>query len=240
MNADLEALRITAEEIERLSGVDVGEIFVGGILGGVYRPSVFKHPQRLLLFALTEVIVIGLLFTFTMPITLFLSGNASSGIKDPTSILQFLQIAIALTALGAIAWNLSMRVAMKRFKPLMALLDEIDRYNQVLEALHLLNQLEAVQNQVSFSDRAEVLNALRTTRENLVTGLLTEKILRESRGLLASRYELLANIEQNLATLQTIEMNYHATEYRQLLREALQISVSVHREVQQLSRMSRS
>lgn len=64
---------------------------------------------------------------------------------------------------------------------------------------------------------------------------MTEKILRVSRTLLARRYDLIINIENNLMTLITLEVNNQANEYRQLLNEALQIGLIVHKEVQKIS-----
>jgi hypothetical protein len=226
----MNANKISAEEIEALSGVDVSEIFVGGIFGGVYRPSVFRHPHRLLGLGLTQLLVIALMFALMLPIALFLSGSASSGIRDLSSTVRFLQIAIALTGLGAIVWNVYMRFAMRRFKVLMALLDDVDRYNQVTQAMHVLSQLEGIQGE---SDRTEVLEAIGVTRENLVSGLMIEKILRENRDLM-NRYAL-ASIEQNLVALETLEMHHQASEHSRILRETLQISVSVHRELQRIS-----
>jgi hypothetical protein len=236
MTVKLEALKISAEQIESLSGVDVSDVFVGGIFGGAYRPSVLQHSNRLLLLGLTEILVIALMFAIGLPIALFLSGSANAGIKDLPSTVRFLQIAIALTAFGAIAWNLHMRVVIKRFKLLMALLDEIDRYNQVIHALSVLTQLETVQDQIDDEDRSEILAIVTLTRENLVSGLATEKILRENRGLLIDR-PILVDLEQSLATLQTLEMKDQASEYSRVLGEALRISMSVHREVQKFSRL---
>ncbi|MBD0304078.1 MAG: hypothetical protein ICV85_18510 [Tolypothrix sp. T3-bin4] len=64
---------------------------------------------------------------------------------------------------------------------------------------------------------------------------MTEKILRENQGLLARRYDLFTNIENNLASLKTLEVKERANEYTELLNEALQIGMSVHQEVQKFS-----
>jgi hypothetical protein len=66
---------------------------------------------------------------------------------------------------------------------------------------------------------------------------MTEKILRENQGLLARRHDLFTNIENNLASLRTLEIKERANEYTELLNEALQIGMSVHQEVQKFSRL---
>ncbi|MBW4522000.1 MAG: gustatory receptor family protein [Scytolyngbya sp. HA4215-MV1] len=236
MKPDLEDLKITERELENLSGFEAGPIFIGGIFGGVYRSSVFRNPQRFLWFCLTEVLVFALIFTFTVPIGLStLPGNVNNSIKDVSTTLQFLQTTVGIALLVLLLWNIYMGWRGKRFKGLMHLLDEIDRYHQVLAAIDLLDQLEAVDSQVNLANRQDALAALSLTRNSLVSALMTEKILRESRGLLARRHDLVTNIENNLSALQTIEINNRANEYGQLLNAALQIGMSVHAEIQQVS-----
>lgn len=65
---------------------------------------------------------------------------------------------------------------------------------------------------------------------------MTEKILRHNRRQVARRQDLLGAIETNLATLSVLEVNHQATEYGQLLREALEIGLSVRQEVEKISR----
>ncbi|MBD1848098.1 hypothetical protein H6F89_33015 [Cyanobacteria bacterium FACHB-63] len=239
MNPDLAALRITAEEIERLIGLDVNEIFIGGAIGGVYRTSVFEHSSRLLTLIATELVVAALVFAFSIPVGLGLT-QANGGSFDLPATLRFLQITVGITLAVMFGWNGYMQYARKRFALLMPLLDEVDRYNEMIEAVAMLFKLEELQSNHSVAlpseqDRTQILEALRMTRDSLVSGLLTEKILRESRGLLARRQDLLANIETNLAALQTLEINQRASEYRTVLNEALQIGMTVYQEVQKLS-----
>ncbi|HTL87958.1 MAG TPA: hypothetical protein VL134_01065 [Leptolyngbya sp.] len=236
MNSDLADLRITDAEIERLTGFEVNELFVGGLLGGVYRPSLFRQPNRLFMFAMTELIAIAILFVFTLPIGIFLFGNAAAGISNLPEMLKFLQITLGMTVVGTMAWNLYMQLSLKRFKPLLHLLDEVDRYHEILEAVHLLDQLETVQRSIQVSQRGEILEALRLTRDNLVSGLTTEKILRDHRGLFARRADLVATIETNLITLRSLEIGAQATEYAQFVNEALEIGINVQQEIQWASR----
>ncbi|NJP10011.1 MAG: hypothetical protein HC866_11455 [Leptolyngbyaceae cyanobacterium RU_5_1] len=246
MRPDLKALAITEKELERLTGCDVGPLFVGGILGGVYRPSIFQTLQRSLAFCLTEVVVFLLVFAFTLPIGLSLMRDSSNGVNQVPGMLQFLTVTLGMALMVMIAWNVYMWLRGKRLRSLMQLLDEVDRYHAVIGAIAVLDQLEAVGHpqtvlsdanlsQTSLQNRTEVLEALRLTRDNLVAGLMTEKILRDSRGLLARRQELIAGIETNLVTLRAIEVKHQANEYGQVLNEALQIGIKVHQEIQQLS-----
>jgi hypothetical protein len=232
MKPELEDLKISESELEHLSGLDVGEVFVGGVFGGVYRPSIVRHPKRLGVFVLTEVLVAGLVFVFTIPIGLWVT-NQPNTISDSLTIVQFLQVTLGITSVVVLGWNLYLKIAVKQFKIFMGLLDEIDSYNEVIQAMDLLDRLEAVrQSQVNLIDRHQVLSALALTRENLVCALMTEKILRDGRGLLSRRQDLVAHIETNLASLRVLELNQQASEYGHLLNEAVQIGMSVRREVE--------
>jgi hypothetical protein len=237
MKPEREDLTITEAQLETLTGFDVSEVFIGSILGGVYRLSVFHNPQKLLAFCLTEIFVSALVFLFTLPLGLFFTRNSANNINELPGIIQFCSITLGITLIVILGWHLYMWSKFKHLITLMHLLDEVDRYNEVVQAVALIDRLEAVvKSPVNLNNRKEVMEALRVTRDSLVSGLITEKLLRESRGLLASRYDLLANIESNLVSLRILEVNNQANEYRELLDSALQIGLSVHKEVQKFSR----
>jgi hypothetical protein len=261
MKSDLEDLKITERELERLTGCDVSSLFIGGVFGGVYRLSALQNLKGLITFCLTQVIVFLLVLVFSLPIGLSTLRNVTTGVNQISGMVQFLSLTGGIAIAVMLLWNLYMWLRGKRFRRLMSLLDEVDRYHQVLGAIAVLDHLEAVENNRPASNlpsqaqedltatalddsatpdrpilqnRPAALEALRVTRDSLVAGLMTEKILRENHGLLLRRQELIASIETNLATLKTLEVRYQANEYGQILNEALQIGITVHREVHRL------
>lgn len=239
MKTDLEHLKITEKELENLSGFDVNEVFIGGIFGGVYRSSVLQNPKRIAEFFLTEIFVFILTFIFTLPIGLLAIRNSTNASNELPVIFHFFKISLGITLVVVIIWNVYMLLKIKHLRTLAHLLDEVDKYNEVIQAVDILDKLEAIGNlQVNLINRDKVIEALNVTRNSLVCGLMTEKILRENRRLLARRYDLFVNIENNLTTLRTLEVNNQANEYGQLLNNALQIGMSVHQEVQKLSHSS--
>ena len=217
MQPDLQGLEISLGELKHLSGVDTSEIF---------RPTLLRHPKErlnflfqefLLSLALTPIIV-GLLHVF---IILPLIGTSII----PTLVtLIFVPIAVIATR-----W-----FWLQRNSPaaLCCLLDEVERYNAVIQAIHINDQLEATGTTVrSVSDRQKVIEALTLTKEDLVRALRAERILRENKTFLGGNPELLAT---NLRTLQTLEVNDRASEYGRLLNEALQIAAGVQEEMAKL------
>jgi len=233
MQADLEELRITQKELENLSGLDVNEVF----MGGAWRPSIIHNPKRLLSFLMTEVFTFGLILIFCLPIGLIGARSFGGLTGDASSAAQFLQVSFGVSVAIALLWNLYMWQKGKSLIMLAHLLDEVDKHNEIIAAVDVIDELGSVKNStISLIDRGEVLAALTATRESLVCALMTEKILRKHKRFIARRHELFSNIEINLATLQNLHINNQADEYGQLLNEALQIGMSVHQELRKFER----
>jgi hypothetical protein len=229
MPSELVELQITAREIERHSGQEVSEIFVGSAFAGLYRPSVFRNRQKLLTFGLLELALTALFFIFCLPLGLaFMRGHTSPWL---------FMIATGTATGGIVSLRHLYRLKLgHRFGPLMVLLDEIDQFNDMIQAVAVLERLGTIQpGAPQLVDRSGVVEVLQLTRENLVAGLVTEKILRDNRGLMLRRQELIANIEQNLATLGKMARQSSADEYSNILNESLQIGLRVREEMVKLS-----
>ncbi|MBW4642474.1 MAG: hypothetical protein KME23_05595 [Goleter apudmare HA4340-LM2] len=115
---------------------------------------------------------------------------------------------------------------------LQILLNDVDRYNAVIKAIDINDQIEDAGNPgVSINERQRVIEALKLTKADLIRALKTEKILRENRNFILSNTELFVN---NLATLTAMQVNEQATEHGRLLNEALQIALDVQHEMKRL------
>ncbi|WP_051340102.1 hypothetical protein [Planktothrix agardhii] len=108
------------------------------------------------------------------------------------------------------------------------LLSEVEKHNQIITNLYTLDQLEAVGNPVKINDRVKVIEALRITREGLVRALKTERILRENPNFKPEYFNI------DLTSLQAEKTMVKAIEYAQLLDQAVQIGVSVQKEMRKL------
>lgn len=238
MNSELKALAITAKELEQLTGLEVNNLFIGSIIGGGFRPGMFKSSKRLRSFVLMQVFMIILILILTLPIGLLIIRNDANAISDLPTIANFLQVTLSFTAVLVIGWNWAMKLRSKAFLPLARLLDDVDQYNDVIRAVDVIDRLDSISHlQPQAMNRKQAIEALTIARSSLVCGLKTEKILRQNRSLLARRFDLLSSIEANLISLKAIEVNRQASEYTALLNEALKIGTSVQQEMQQLSRL---
>ncbi|MDF5732714.1 MAG: hypothetical protein PUP92_33175 [Rhizonema sp. PD38] len=112
------------------------------------------------------------------------------------------------------------------------LLSDVERYNAVIKAIDINDQIEAAGNpEVTVKQRQKVIEALKLTRSDLVRALKTERILRENKKFIISNTDLFTN---NLATLASMQVTEQATEHGQLLNEALQIALDVQLEMRRL------
>lgn len=232
MKNDVATLEITTHELEKVCGREVNELLIGGLVNGVLRSSALSNPTKCLSFLVVEVAVSGLLLMFTLPVSFAITRNLQPESIGP----MFIKITLGIATLLIAVWNSSMILRASKFKILMRLLDEIDRFNELVRAVDVVDRLDHVNpGSRHFENRIEILNALNVTRDSLISGIMTEKILRENRGLLSRRQDLLTHIEANLSALSVMEVSDEASDYSRILNEALQIGMIVQQEMIQVT-----
>ncbi|MCU0567854.1 MAG: hypothetical protein MUF49_14790 [Oculatellaceae cyanobacterium Prado106] len=228
MQPDLQALKITSDDLDKLTGLDISDTF----MGRVYRPSVLRQWRRLRSLLVTELLAFCLILVFCLPVSLMIARSFGF-VGGAVGTFWFLLLTGGLSVAIALAWNFYMWSQTKQLKILAHLLDEVDKHNDIIQAVHIMDELGAVKNLAIVPiDRDEVMEALNATRDSLVSGLAAERILRKHRQFIARRHELFNNIETNLARLQNLQITNQANEYGQLLNEALRIGRSVYREME--------
>jgi len=214
---DLIGLEITKGELRRLTGVDPEDVF---------RPSILKNREKRFGFFINELIValgftpiiVGFIYAFIILPTL------DSSIIIGVGLLVFVPLLVIL-----LRWFWRHKSCPKS---LTKLLDEVDQYHEVIQAIDINDQLASSENtQSNISDRDRVIAALQLIREDLVRALKTERILRDNKKLLANNQDLFVN---NLANLQALQVSSGAGEYAQLLNQSLQIAVDVQSQIRKL------
>jgi hypothetical protein len=201
---------------------------VGGMFGGVYRFSQLKHPIHWLGWIWFEGLAGLMVFVFTLPIGL---GMVRLLPRLGTTHVMLMSMGVA-TLVGLVLWH-GYRVWKGRsLQTFMHLLDEIDQYHQVLQAVAVLDQLATVRNPSLQSP--EWFETLQVTRDCLVTGLRIERIMREQGVFFARLQDGVTHLEQSLALLKTSEMQAQADEYTIILRQSLAIGERVQQELCQL------
>lgn len=220
MQPDLIGLEISKGELRRLTGFDPEDVFRPSIMADREKRLGFLLNEGLVAIALTPIIV-GFIYAFLILPTI------GSSIKLGILLLILAPIAVML---GRSLW--------RRFTcphALTILLDEVDKYHQVVNAIDIHDQLATTGNtRSSITDREKVIAALQLIREDLVRALKSERILRDNKKLLANNQELFVN---NLANLQALEVSSQAGEYAQLLNQSLQIALDVQAEIRKLQKV---
>jgi hypothetical protein len=217
VETDLIGLEISKGELRRLTGFDPDEVF---------RPSIMRDKQKRLSFWINEFVValaltplvVGFIYAFLILPTI------GSSIPLGVTLLIFVPIAVIFG-----------RWLFRKFtcpKAVTILLDEVDRYHDLIQTININDQLATSGNlQSSINDREKVIAALQLIREDLVRALKTERILRDNKKLLADNQELFIN---NLANLQALQINHEASEYSRILNQSLQIAIEVQAEIRKL------
>jgi hypothetical protein len=232
---DLLGLEITQKELQKLTNLPVNEELM--LITNPIKKLARQFLEKVKGSEGATVVFIGFsIFVFAYIVfDVFLKFTAP-GLLIPSWILF-----IVLSFLGGTGTQLllyffwkerSKLVKANMTHSLKILLKDVERYNAVIRAIDINDQIEAAGNpEVSIQERERVLEALILTRTDLVRALKTEKILRENKNFIISNTDLFAN---NLPTLSAMQVNERATEHGKLLNEALQIALDVQLEMKNL------
>ncbi|HAX89985.1 MAG TPA: hypothetical protein DCY91_28025 [Cyanobacteria bacterium UBA11370] len=209
MQPDLQGLEITKGELKRCSGVSIDAVF---------------HPPTLPKF-LAEI----------AKTLLIISLIGFSGFVLSQVFLEHLFAILILHigfAVGLVCDDIRKIWISYQCKNLVRIFEDVQRYNSVIKAIDINDQIEAVGNRgVRLKNRQQVLHALQLARQDIIRALKTERILRENQTFIKLNSEL---FDTNLVALTALQVSDQATEHGRLLNEALQIVVDVQREMRKL------
>jgi len=209
MQTDLQELEITRGELKHCSGVSINSVFIP--------PTVQKFFSEIIKTFLI-ICLIGLsCFILTQ------------GFPEQVFLLLTLHVT---TVVSLISNDVNKIYFSFKNRNLIKLLDDVNRYNAVLKAIDINDQLEAVGNpSVRLENREEVIHALRLVKEDIIRALKTERILRENAKFIKLNTQL---FESNLMALAALQVSDQASEHGRFLKEALQIVVDVQEEMRKL------
>lgn len=209
MRTDLQGLEITKGELKHCSGVSIHAAF---------KPPTFRK-------FLSEITK-----TFLIVILICLSGLVLLK-AFPAQLVSLLTIH-TVAAVSLLATDIRKIYFSNKHRTLVNLFEDVQRFNSIVKAIDINDQIEAVGNPgVSLRNREQVIQALRLAREDIIRALKTERILRENENFIKLNTELFDN---NLTALTALQVSNQANEQGQLLNEALQIVVDVQEEMRKL------
>jgi hypothetical protein len=226
-------------EVEQLTGLEVNGLYIGDWLSGCFRRSV-GNPTLISRQLLSQLAALILAFVLCLPLGFAGLGGHAPG-PSATQLLRFVQWPAIVSGLLFMAWQLSLRRQGDRLGRLLLLLEEVDRYNQVIAAVELLGHLQSLNSQ-SFNSQSpnpagsvgdlELSEGLDLTRQTLVVALQTDRLLRQALGKSALLLQPgLMQIEENLLQLRSIEVAQQGQETAELIGQALAIGLRVRSEL---------
>ncbi|WP_392480303.1 hypothetical protein [Nostoc sp. C110] len=235
MRDDLQGLEISQDELQKLTNLPVNDqllIITNPIknFAKLYIQKIKSSEGATVVFIGFATFVFGYLL-FDIILKIFVSWIAIPS-WIVLIILGLWVGGLTQTILYLIWKKRSKIVKLNMTNSLQILLNDVERYNTVIRAIHINDQIEEAGNpEVLIKERESVLAALNLTKADLVRALRTERILRENKSFILSNTELFVN---NLATLTAMQVNEQATEHGRLLNEALQIALDVQHEMKRL------
>ena len=228
MRHDLQGLDISHEQLQELTNLPVNNklIIITDTIGRFYQ-QLLKKAQAA---EIGTLVFLGLAISLCIYLLIKLSSWVS------LMILILWVGGIGQTGLYFI-WKQKNKILHQNVtSSLRILLNDVERYNSVIKAIDINDQIEDVGNLgVGIQERETVLAGLKLTRDDLVRAIKTERILRENKSFIITNADLFTN---NLATLASMQVNEEATEHGRLLNEALQISLDVQHEMKRLQNNS--
>lgn len=225
MRPDLQGLEISRGELRKLTGIDAGQVFRRSILRNAEARSRFLSRQ------IPE--VLGLMMIGLLGFGLGYQGLTSLHLLSPSWIIWAIAIA---SLLGLALLTQTVRVWQNSSSALVRLMEDVDRYNAVIRAIDINDQIEAAGNpDVALSDRNQVIATLWTTRTDLARALKTERILRENHPFIVRNTDLFTH---NLTSLTVLQVNDQVQQQGRFLNEALAIAIDVQQEMRALQQQA--
>ena len=232
---DLHGLEISAKELQKLTNLPVKDelIIITRPLTAFFQKLIDKikgSEGPTVVFMTVSMVVLGYL-VFDIAIKIF-----APWVTIPSWIV-LIMVSLWLAGITQISFysvwvKKQRRLRRKLTNSLERLLNDVDRYNDMIKAIDINDQIEAAGNPgVIIQERERVIAALELTRLDLIRAVKTERILRENRQFISNNTQLFAN---NIATLVAIQVREEATEHGRLLNEALQIALNVKLEMERL------
>jgi NACalpha-BTF3-like transcription factor len=229
MRTELKNLEITQTDLKNLSGI-TSESYLDSPKNGILWKTIIWFFPALFV----SVILVVILFSILEAL-----GRTYD---EWVALLSFVFFVLAFPLARYAAKNIGTKASKiyqnssyykkTEIEAFLSLKIEVERFNNLIKAIDVNDQLEEAGNKgMDLNNRNKIIEALELARKDLVRALKTEKILRDNKDIIINNPDLFAN---NLSNLQALQINDKATEYGQLLNQALQIAVEVQEEMRKL------
>lgn len=218
-----EELIIPRSTVESIGQQEIGHLMVGF----TWRTSVWRQPYKLIQIGLIQIVGAAIIFAALMlPIDRGLNFYRSPQSQQERSTrLIWVDSSITLLTLVGINWWIFHRG--KRLQKLQKLVEQIDRYNQIVNSIATLEKVaNLTHSQSEPVPNSAIIEILSQTQQNLLAALKIDRYLREY----PDSSELTISIAHNLIHLQNLSQQPQLAEYQILLTQAWEIGMSIYEE----------
>lgn len=245
MSLDWEKLKISPVELDRIFEPDLinnWAITLGRVL------LLNLEEYRLSLFW-TEFSLLFLSLLFFFPVSLIVFRDLALLNNNPGSFVVVLLSALSLSLIGLGILNCYLWQRAKKLKRLTKLWQKVMIHNKLLDDLQLLSELDGLStnlnlriknHQTHLQSIVELKSVFDLTKNSLLRSIELEALIynhqkNSDRNSFSchNRYQLLTNLENNLANLSLLDSN-SGKEYQDILTEAVNLGLSIHQEISKI------
>jgi hypothetical protein len=206
---DLEGLEITPGELKHWSGINKNFL---------YRPATTK---KIIGEGLKTLIIAGLLLISYWIWSLIFPE------------LSLILISIYLIIIMLLILEDIVKIWLTLTRPeCVQIFNQIDRYNTIVKALNIYEQLEATEHpQAILENRDTIMQTLQLIRTELIKGLKIERILKKHKKFIVQNPQF---FDSNFTHLTVLQTENPTTEQGILISQAFEIASEIHTHLKQL------
>lgn len=235
MSVNLDNFLIHPETLESL----INGNLLTQICIDIYRGVILKNKKSLFSVVLTEIFTFIVVIILVIPITLIVIRRLFTISENSTQVNQLLLLLLAICLGLMLLINIYLWQQSQKHKSLAILVEKAEQYNNLIQSIKLAKNLESI-NPLNNLETWEIqhqdlIEALTVIKDSLKQGFIVERIIRKHQKMINNGNELMNNIENNLTALMTFELSQSNTNYQELFQDAIQIGITVHKEVKKLS-----
>ena len=205
------------------------------------RVSILHQPQYSKNLLLTQSTLFFICSLFLFPVNLIVYRKLELIDSNYSGLVNVLVITLCLSILLLFIFNYYLWSKAKQLKSIAVLLSKVERYNKLIGSFQLLSRMDRFNNidvNTDLQSIAELKAAFNLTKNSLLKSIELESFIYHHQNSSLQTYvynpeQLLTNLENDLAELSVTEIS-HDEEYQELFTEAVDLGLSVHKEIRKL------
>ena len=207
----------------------------------LYRILILHQSRYLKGLLLTQSSLLFICLLFLFPVNLIVYRELQAIDSNSNGLVRVLVITFCLSILLLFIFNYYLWSKAKRLKPIAVLLSKVERYNKLIDSFQLLTRIDRL-SRIDINSNpqsvVELKTALHLTKNSLLKSIELESFIDRQRNSSVKTHfhnpeQLLTNLANDLVELSVSEIS-HDAEYQQLFTEAVNLGLSVHKEIRKL------